>query len=195
MTTFLTVHVLLGSLVAGPLLPTGSSAAIAADTAPNQKLLDLMAEGKTETDLGHYDVAIRALSAIVEAPEAPPALRDEALVRLGAARRAAGDFAGALESFQRVAKAPSLDAQTKALLVQALGWATAGAPTGGRRSGRVCRSRSIDPCPSNRPWPSSGPTSLRRRRTAASRSRSTSRTASYRTSSVSSPTSVASTSS
>ena len=122
MTAFLTVHVLLGALVAGPLVHSGSSAAIAAEAAPNQKLLDLMAEGKTETDLGHYDVAIRALSAIVEAPEAPPALRDEALVRLGAARRAAGDFAGALESFQRVAKAPSLDAQTKALLVQALGW-------------------------------------------------------------------------
>jgi tetratricopeptide (TPR) repeat protein len=121
MTTFLTVNVLLGSLVAGPLVPTGSSAAIAADTAPNQNLLDLMAEGKTETDLGHYDVAIRALTAIVEAGQATPALRTEALVRLGVARRATGDFERALESFQRAAKSPSLDAETKALLVQALG--------------------------------------------------------------------------
>jgi tetratricopeptide (TPR) repeat protein len=123
----LTVRVLLASLTAGMLVSAPPSAALAAETVPDQKLLDLMAEGKTETDLGHYDVAIRALSAIVEAPEAPPALRDEALVRLGAARRAAGDFAGALESFQRVAKAPSLDAQTKALLVQALGGSLPGA--------------------------------------------------------------------
>jgi len=121
------VRVLLAWLAAGMLVASRPSAAIAADTVPNQKLLDLMAEGKTETDLGHYDVAIRALSAIVQAPEAPPTLRDEALVRLGAARRAAGDFAGALESFQRVAKAPSLDAQTKALLVQALGGSLPGA--------------------------------------------------------------------
>jgi len=121
------VRVLLAWLAAGLLVASRPSAALAADTVPNQKLLDLMAEGKAETDLGHYDVAIRALSAIVEAPEAPPALRDEALVRLGAARRAAGDFAGALESFQRVAKAPSLDAQTKALLVQALGGSLPGA--------------------------------------------------------------------
>lgn len=123
----LAVRVLLTSLTAGMLVSAPPSAAIAADTVPNQKLHDLMAEGKTETDLGHYDVAIRALSAIVEAQEAPPALRDEALVRLGAARRAAGDFAGALESFQRVAKAPNLDAETKGLLVQALGGSLPGA--------------------------------------------------------------------
>jgi hypothetical protein len=123
----LTVRVLLASLTAGMLVSAPPSAATAPNTVPNQKLLDLMAEGKTETDLGHYDVAIRALSAIVASPEAPPALRDEALVRLGAARRAAGDFAGALESFQRVAKTPSLDADTKALLVQALGGPLPGA--------------------------------------------------------------------
>jgi hypothetical protein len=159
------VGVLLAWLAAGMLVASQPSAAIAADTVPNQRLLDLMAEGKTETDLGHYDVAIRALSAIVEAPEAPPALRDEALVRLGAARRAAGDFAGALESFQRVAKAPSLDAQTKALLVRHSAGHCRG-PTGGRRSGRV--SFTVDrSCRSNPPWPSSGPMSLRPRRTAA----------------------------
>ena len=123
----LAARILVASLAAGMLVSAPPSPAIAANTVPNQKLLDLMAEGKTETDLGHYDVAIRALSAIVASPEAPPALRDEALVRLGAARRAAGDFAGALESFQRVAKSPSLDADTKALLVQALGGALPGA--------------------------------------------------------------------
>ena len=100
---------------------------LAGAAAPNQKLLDLMAEGKTETDLGHYDVAMRALGAIVDAPDAPPVLRAEALVRLGVARRGAGDREGAVQSFERAAKAPGLDSATKALLVQAVGGALPGA--------------------------------------------------------------------
>jgi len=100
---------------------------LAGAAAPNQKLLDLMAEGKTETDLGHYDVAMRALSVIVDAPDAPPVLRAEALVRLGVARRGAGDREGAVRSFERAAKAPGLDSATKALLAQAVGGALPGA--------------------------------------------------------------------
>jgi len=96
-------------------------AAQATAAAPSQDLLGLMAEGKTETDLGHYDAAMRALSAIVDAPEAPSALRLEALVRLGVARRFAGDDKAAFEAFDGVAHAPDLDASGKALLVQALG--------------------------------------------------------------------------
>src|SRR5205809_4349208 len=80
-----------------------------------------MAEGKTETDLGHYGAAIRALSAIVDAPDASSALRLEALVRVGVAHRGAGEDKAAFESFDRVAHAPDLDASVKALLVQALG--------------------------------------------------------------------------
>lgn len=95
-------------------------------TAP-PPLLDLMAQGKTETDLGHYDVAIRALAAIVDSPEAPPAFRLEALVRLGVARRAAGDADGAFQAFESAAHSPALDADAKALLVQALGGAMPGA--------------------------------------------------------------------
>jgi len=110
-------------LIAAPLFVVSPSAAPAADTGPSSRLLDLMAQGKTETDLGHFDVAIRALSAVVDAPDASPALRAEALVRLGVARRGAGDAQGAVQAFQRVADAPNLDAQTKALLVQALGGA------------------------------------------------------------------------
>jgi hypothetical protein len=98
-----------------------SAAVFAAE--PASRLLDLMAQGKTETDLGHFDAAIRALGTIVDAPEASPALRAEALVRLGVARRGAGDFEGALQAFQRVANTPGLDAPTKALLVEALGGA------------------------------------------------------------------------
>src|SRR5450432_2310561 len=80
----------------------------------SQDLLDLMAQGKAETDLGHYEAAIRALDAIVEAAEAPPDFRLEALVRLGVARRGSRDFEGAVRAFERVANAPDLDAATKA---------------------------------------------------------------------------------
>lgn len=93
---------------------------------PDQKLLDLMAQGKTETDLGHYDDATRSLSTIAEAADAPPALRAEALVRLGVARRGAGDREGALQAFDRASKASGLDGQGKALLVQAVGGALPG---------------------------------------------------------------------
>ncbi|PYQ53065.1 MAG: hypothetical protein DMF78_09930 [Acidobacteria bacterium] len=110
-------------LIAAALFAVSPSAAPAADTRPPSRLLDLMAQGKTETDLGHFDAAIRALGAVVDAPDASPALRAEALVRLGVARRGAGDAQGALQAFQRVADAPNLDAPTKALLVRALGGA------------------------------------------------------------------------
>src|SRR5690349_17124848 len=86
-----------------------------------QRLLDLMAQGKTENDLGHAEVATKAFAAVADAADSTPALRAEALVRLGAVRRAAGDATGAALAFERVASAPDLDPDTKKLLVQALG--------------------------------------------------------------------------
>ena len=127
MTSPLNSRFLLASLVAGALVAASPCAALAAETAQDQKLLDLMAQGKAETDLGQYDAAIRTLTALTEAPDATPALRAEALVRLGAARRGAGDLEGAVRSFERAAKAPGLDSATKALLVQAVGGALPGA--------------------------------------------------------------------
>ena len=120
-----TPRVLLAMLVAVTLVAAPSLRAQVATAPP--PLLDLMAQGKTETDLGHYDVAIRALAAIVDSPEAPPAFRLEALVRLGVARRAAGDADGAFQAFESAAHSPALDANGKALLVQALGGAMPGA--------------------------------------------------------------------
>lgn len=108
------------STLAGFLL---ASVVTAAQAVPSQKLLDLMAQAKAETDLGNYDAAIAALSALVEAADAAPALRAEGLVRLGAARRGSGDLEGAFEAFERASQAPGLDRGTKALLVQALGGA------------------------------------------------------------------------
>jgi tetratricopeptide (TPR) repeat protein len=127
MTFSLTGRFLRASLIGGMLVAARPGASIAAPATPNQTLLDLMAEGKTETDLGHYGAAIEALTAIVDAPDAPPALRAEALVRLGVARRGSGDFEGALQAFERASKAPGTDSATKALLVQALGGALPGA--------------------------------------------------------------------
>jgi hypothetical protein len=110
------------SLVAGALLgPVPPSLA-----AEEQRLLDLMAQAKTETDLGQYEAAIRTLTALAEAPEATPALRAAALVRLGVARRGSGDREGAVQSFERASKAHGLDRETKALLVQAVGGALPG---------------------------------------------------------------------
>jgi hypothetical protein len=120
-----TPRVLRAMLVATTLVSAPALRAQEATAPP--PLLDLMAQGKTETDLGHYDVAIRALAAIVDSPEAPPAFRLEALVRLGVARRAAGDADGAFQAFESAAHSPALDADAKALLVQALGGAMPGA--------------------------------------------------------------------
>ena len=102
------------------MLPPQAVAAVAETTA-SRRLQDLMAEGKTETDLGHADAALRAFTAVVDDAETPPALRAEALVRLGAARRASGDRDGALRAFQEAAKAPGANSETQALLVRALG--------------------------------------------------------------------------
>jgi len=122
-----TVRRVVAASLAAAALAASVPRAAAADPPPSPALLDLMAQGKAETDLGHYAEAIRALAAVAEAPDASPAFRLEALVRLGVARRSAGDFEGALQAFQRAARSPALDADRKALLVQALGGAMPGA--------------------------------------------------------------------
>jgi hypothetical protein len=121
--------------LAAPLVsdPSVASAALltsdgsAAPPAPSQTLLDQMAQAKADTDLGNHEAAIRALSAVIDAAEVTPALRAEARVRLGVARRGAGDLGGAAESFEEASKDPGLGIDTKALLVQALGGALPGA--------------------------------------------------------------------
>jgi hypothetical protein len=112
-------RLLLVSLVAGVLLgPIPSNLA-----AVEERWLDRMAQAKTETDLGQYEAAVRTLTALIDAAEATPPRRAEALVRLGVARRGAGDWRGALQSFEQASKAPGLNGETKALLVQAVGGA------------------------------------------------------------------------
>jgi Secretin and TonB N terminus short domain len=115
------------ALVVAVILACASGVGFAGEARPGEDLLDLMAQGKTETELGNYEAAIAALTAIVDSPEAPPAVHAEGLVRLGAARRGAGDREGAYAAFDRAAKAPGLDRETKALLVRALGGVVPGA--------------------------------------------------------------------
>jgi hypothetical protein len=119
-TLFFASSFLLVPLVACALLGPIPSAA------EQQTLLDRMAQARTETDLGDYQAAIRTLTALAEEPEATPALRAAALVRLGVARRGAGDSEGSALTFERASKAPGLDSETKALLVQAVGGALPG---------------------------------------------------------------------
>jgi hypothetical protein len=99
--------------------PTGFASA--AEDAPSRALLDQMAQGKMDTDLGRFDAAIAGFGAVVDSKETPPSLRTEALVRLGVARRESGDPAGAFTELERASKDPGLDAEAKALLVRALG--------------------------------------------------------------------------
>ena len=106
-------------------LALGLAAVVRAEE-PSAHILDLLAQGKTETDLGHYDLAIGALTEVTEAKEASPTQRVEALVRLGVARRGAGDVTGALAAFEQAARAEGREAATTALLVQALGGAVPG---------------------------------------------------------------------
>jgi hypothetical protein len=94
---------------------------LAAEATANPKLANLLAEAKAQTDLGQFEVATHGLKAVIDAPDATPAQRAEALMRLGAARRGAGDHAGSLKAFERAAVAPGLDRDMKKVLVRALG--------------------------------------------------------------------------
>ena len=77
----------------------GLGGAARADT-----LAEQMTKGKLEADLGHADAAAATFAAVAKDPAAPPSLQAEALVRLGAARRDAGDAKGSVAAFERVIK-------------------------------------------------------------------------------------------
>ena len=85
-------------------------------------LLDAMAQGKLDADLGNHDAAARTFSTVAEAKDAPPSLRGEALVRLAGARREGGDYAGGMEAFDAAWEhvLAHEDRDTLALMVQAL---------------------------------------------------------------------------
>jgi len=102
-----------------------ASAAVCATTPAmaGANLADTLAEGKAQTDLGQFDRAAQAFKTVINAPDATPAQQTEALIRLGAARRGAGDHEGAFKAFERASKSSGLDRDLKAVLVRAVGGA------------------------------------------------------------------------
>jgi hypothetical protein len=108
-------------LVTVVVLAGSAGLASAAEDAASRALLDRMTQGKVDTDLGRYEAAIAAFAAVADAKDATPALRTEALVRLGVARRESGDGEGAFHAFESASNDPGLDRDTKALLVRGLG--------------------------------------------------------------------------
>ena len=82
---------------------------------------DLMTRGRLEADLGHYESAAKDFETVAADASLPPALRWEALVRLGMARRETGDHQGSVAAFQRVMADHGGDSQAVRFLAQAVG--------------------------------------------------------------------------
>lgn len=89
-------------------------------------LADQMTQAKVEADLGHSATAITIFTTIAADPAAPRSLQAEALVRLGAARAAAGDAQGRVAAFERVVKEHGDDEEAIRLLILAVGSAVPG---------------------------------------------------------------------
>jgi hypothetical protein len=76
--------------------------------------------------MGRHTAAAAAFASVVDDPAASSAQRWEALVRLGVARREAGDARGGIEAFERAARDYADDAEAKRFLLQAIGSALPG---------------------------------------------------------------------
>ncbi len=84
----------------------------------------LLTQGKLGLDMGDSAAAAAAFEAVAADSAAPAALRGEALVRLGAVRRDAGNRKGAAEAFDMAWREYCPDhKEVVALLAQAQGWA------------------------------------------------------------------------
>jgi hypothetical protein len=81
----------------------------------------LMTKGKLEADLGHHQLAARHFAAVAAAVPPSDARRWEALVRLGVAKRAAGEPAAAADAFERAWRDHGRDAAALRFLVEAVG--------------------------------------------------------------------------
>ncbi len=79
-----------------------------------------MTQGKLETDLANYQAASEAFSSVANDESAPTAMRWEALVRLGLARNAAGDFRGSTSAFRKVTTSYSDDPEAVRFLISAV---------------------------------------------------------------------------
>jgi hypothetical protein len=101
-------------------------AGLVAVTASAEEPAQALARGKLETDLGHHAVAAEAFVSVARAPQATVPQRWEALVRLGVARREAGDARGSADAFEEAWRTYGTDPEALRFLLQAVGSALPG---------------------------------------------------------------------
>ena len=89
---------------------------------PSQSL----ARGKLEADLGHHAAAAEAFASVASAPQATAPERWEALVRLGVARRDAGDGRGSVAAFEQAFRSYGKEPEALRFLILAVGAALPG---------------------------------------------------------------------
>lgn len=102
------------------------AAALMAVGAGAEEPAQALARGKLEADLGHHAVAAEAFASVVGAPQATVPQRWEALVRLGVARRDAGDAKGSADAFEEAFRTYGKDPEALRFLLQAAGSALPG---------------------------------------------------------------------
>jgi hypothetical protein len=101
-------------------------AVLAAAAASAEDPAQALARGKLEADLGHHAVAADAFASVALAPQASVPQRWEALVRLGVARRNAGDAKGSADAFEEAFRTYGKDPEALRFLLQAVGSALPG---------------------------------------------------------------------
>jgi len=94
---------------------------LAAIAASAEEPAQALARGKLESDLGHPKVAAEAFASVARSPEATPQQRWESLVRLGVARRDAGDAVGSVSAFEDAFRRYGKDPEALRFLLLALG--------------------------------------------------------------------------
>ena len=94
---------------------------LAAAAVSAEEPADALARGKLESDLGHPAVAAEAFASVVRSELATAPQRWEALVRLGVARRDAGDAVGSVSAFEDAFRRYGKDPEALRFLLLALG--------------------------------------------------------------------------
>jgi len=99
---------------------------LAAVAARAEEPATAIARGKLEADLGHHQIAAEAFASVARAPQATDPQRWEALVRLGVARRDAGDARGSADAFEEAWRTYGKDPEALRFLLLAVGSALPG---------------------------------------------------------------------
>jgi hypothetical protein len=93
---------------------------LAAAAVSAEEPADALARGKLESDLGHPAVAAEAFTSVARSEQATVPQRWEALVRLGVARRDAGDAVGSVSAFEDAFRRYGKDPEALRFLLVAL---------------------------------------------------------------------------